>query len=351
VAAVAAPRPKLVVLIAIDQFRGDYLARFESQYLAPTLPGGKPGGFRYLMEKGAVFPNAQTGHVPNTTAVGHATMLTGALPYLHGIVANYWFDQGLHEKFYAAYDADAQIVGGKGGDHTGRSPRSLLVTTLGDEMKNAWGGKPRVVSIALKDRAAILMGGHRADLALWFDEAAASWATSTYYAKDKKLPEWVAAWNKTDYVATKSPKKWETLLPDSQYWASTPMPPEVLGDGRGLGPKFPHPIDGKLAPFLVSPWANAFTFDTALKAVAALKLGAGPTPDLLAVSLSAFDAPDQRDDRAHGRPRRAAQSRVQREARPAGRPVLDHRDRREDERAPARELRLRRLRKTGRARL
>ncbi|MBI3555107.1 MAG: alkaline phosphatase family protein [Deltaproteobacteria bacterium] len=286
----AAPRPKLVVLVALDQFRSDYLTRFENLYLPAAAPGGKIGGFRYLMDKGAYFANTQTAHAPNVTGVGHAAMLTGALPYLHGIVANYWYDQALHEKFYCVQDAEAQTIGGKGGEHTGRSPRTLLVTTVGDELKNALGGKPRVVSIALKDRASILMGGHRADIALWFDEEAKGWTTSSYYLSDKQLPSWLVDWNKSEYLGKKVPEQWQLLLPEKQYWLSTPMTPEMIGDGRGLGKKFPHSIAGRLAPFLTSPWANAFTFDTALRAVSALKLGSGAATDLLAISLSAFDA-------------------------------------------------------------
>lgn len=285
------PRPRLVVLLAVDQMRSDYLTRFEHLLLPAELPGGKPGGFRYLMTKGAYFVNAQTSHVPNVTAVGHATMLTGALPYLHGIVANSWYDRALKTEAYCVHDAESRLIGAKPGAQ-GRSPRNLLVTTVGDELKNAMGGLPRVVSIALKDRAAILMGGRRANLALWFDEAARSWVSSAYYINDGKLPEWVTRLNDEipSYIEKKTPSKWTLLLPADAYRLSSELAADSVGDGRGLGPKFPHPIEGKLDRFLTSPWANAFALDTAARAVHSLKLGALEQPDLLAISLSAFDA-------------------------------------------------------------
>lgn len=275
--AALAERPKLVVLIAIDQFRADYLTRFEKLYLPPIQKNGKPGGFRFLTERGAFFPNTQTGHHLNVTGVGHTAMLTGALPHLHGIVANYWFDAESKKIIYCT---------------EGASPRNLLVSTVGDELKNAHGGKPLVVSVALKDRAAILMGGHRADLALWFNDKTGQWVTSSHYVGNGPVPRWVADWNNQKYWQTRTPKTWNTLLPAAKYWQSHVLPESVVSDGHGLGKRFPHAIDGKLAPFLVSPFSNSFVLETALIAVGSMKLGANShgVADLLAVSLSGFDA-------------------------------------------------------------
>jgi predicted AlkP superfamily pyrophosphatase or phosphodiesterase len=163
--------PKLVVMIVIDQFRADYLSRFDAKF-------GKDG-FKALMKQGAYFPYGEYDILHSMTAPGHATVLTGAYPYQMGIPLNDWFDQKQNKSIYCVEDAEF-----------GRSPQNLVGTTLGDEMKNA-DLKTRVVSLALKDRAAILMGGHRADLALWYDDQARQWTSSDYYLKKAALPPWV----------------------------------------------------------------------------------------------------------------------------------------------------------------
>ena len=297
--AFAAQKPRLVIVIAVDQLRSDYLTRFEGQFLPAAQKGGKPGGFRYLMDKGAYFTNAQTAHAYNVTGVGHATILTGALPYLHGIVANRWYDFDLKKNHYCVYDPKTELVGAlKPEKDAGRSPRTLLTTTVGDELKNALGGKPIVASVAVKDRAAILMGGHRADLAVWFSEPIkyhgagserGEWVTSTYYAPDKQLPMWLTRWNTYDYRMMRAPKLWKKLLPESAYWMSTEAPQEAMGDGRGLGRAFPHPIENAGA-LMTSPWGNDYVLDTAVELIKNMKLGADEVPDLLTVGLSSFDA-------------------------------------------------------------
>lgn len=291
--ALAAPaaKPRLVVLIAIDQMRSDYLTRFENLYLPARRKDGAVGGFRYLMNNGAYFKSAVMPHALTVTAIGHATMLTGALPYLHGIIAHRYFDFETRKKTYCVEDSTAPIVGGVGvGAGDGRSPRNLLVTTVGDEMKNAWGGRPLVAGVSLKDRAAILMGGHRADLVLWFDDATRGFVTSKYYAKDGKLPAWLERWNKQDYTRKRAPKSWSLLLPAKDYWLSTPMSADYTAWKR-LGTKeFPHPIKDDARAFTITPWGNALVFDTALELAKNMRFGADEIPDLLTVSLSSFDA-------------------------------------------------------------
>src|SRR5689334_3580489 len=156
-AALAAPKPKLVVAIAVDQFRYDYLTRFRSEY---------HGGLDQLLTKGAVFTNARYEHFPTVTAIGHSTFLSGATPAISGIIGNDWWERSLNKNVTSVSDEKTQLVGGRGGD--GSSPRRLLVSTVGDELKMA-GQKIKVIGISLKDRAAILPAGHMADGAYWMD--------------------------------------------------------------------------------------------------------------------------------------------------------------------------------------
>ena len=134
--------------------------------------------------------NARYVHFPTVTAVGHSTFLSGAIPAVSGIVDNEWYDREEGRRVTSASDLNTRLLGGSG---SGPSPRRMLVDTVGDEMKMAAGGKPRVIGISLKDRAAILPAGHMADAAYWFDPVAGSFVSSTYYFPD--LPAWVEDFN------------------------------------------------------------------------------------------------------------------------------------------------------------
>jgi predicted AlkP superfamily pyrophosphatase or phosphodiesterase len=180
-----AARPKLIVFIVIDQFRADYLSRFENRF--------SEDGFKALMKEGAYFPYGEYDVLQSMTGPGHATVLTGAYPYQMGIPINDWYDQETHRPTYCVFDATSPIVGA---NSPGVSPRNLVGSTLGDELKNA-GYPSHVVSLALKDRAAVLLGGHRADLAFWFDNTANHWVSSHYYLKDDKTPKWMDSLNST----------------------------------------------------------------------------------------------------------------------------------------------------------
>ena len=203
VAASFPARPKLIVTIVIDQFRADYLLRFQSKFLPAHLPQQRIGGFKYLMEESAYFPYGEYGHAQCITGPGHATILSGAFPYQSGIVLNSWFNASTQSMEECTEDASYPIVGlthPTGTDlplrelKKGASPRLMIAPTLGDELKNE-GHPSKVVSVALKERAAVLMGGHRADLALWFDPLANQWISSTYYLPQEELPPWVRELN------------------------------------------------------------------------------------------------------------------------------------------------------------
>src|SRR6266480_139132 len=114
-------RPKLVLALAIDQFRYDYLTRFRSEYT---------GGLRRLLDRGAVFTRARFQHFPSVTAIGHSTYLSGALPAMSGIIGNDWYDRATGRSVTSVSDPAEKIVGGGAGE--GASPRRMLVSTVGD---------------------------------------------------------------------------------------------------------------------------------------------------------------------------------------------------------------------------
>src|ERR1700730_10759711 len=175
-------RPKLVLAIVIDQFRYDYLLRFRNDYHA---------GLARLMEQGAVFTDAHYLHAATVTAVGHSTFLSGATPSLSGIIANEWYDRESNQAVTSVFDPKSKLVGGVPGA-PGSSPRRLLVSTIGDEVK-MHGIESRSIGVSIKDRSAVLPVGHMADGAYWYDPDSNHWVTSTYYTAD--LPNWVRKLN------------------------------------------------------------------------------------------------------------------------------------------------------------
>jgi arylsulfatase A-like enzyme len=255
-------RPKLVVIIVIDQFRGDYLERYRDQW--------GEGGFRLLLEHGADFTDCNYNYANTRTAPGHATLLTGAYTNGHGILANEWWDVQKKATVAAADDDQTKLVGIPGGA-AGASPHNLLADTLGDELKLATQGKSRVFGIALKDRASVLPAGFAADGAYWIDRASGAWITSTYYRNE--LPKWAQDFN--------SNKRAEKYL--NQEWK----------DGNGNVLRTTKPAEGKGGNFydLVgsTPLANDYEFEFARELITYEKLGNGPATDLLIISLSAND--------------------------------------------------------------
>ncbi len=164
--------PKLVVLLVVDQMRGDYLTRFERHWT---------GGFRTLLREGMVFDNANYPYLLTVTCAGHATIGTGALPRTHGMIANAWWHRDERRSPECTADPDVKAVTYGAPVATGSSPKRLLVPTLADELR---GQKPgaRVVAVSLKSRGAITLAGHAADAIAWFDDAAGTFTTSAVYS-------------------------------------------------------------------------------------------------------------------------------------------------------------------------
>ncbi len=196
IAAQAATKPKLVVAIIVDQFRYDYMTRFDGDY---------HDGLRKLHDSGAFFSDAHEAHFPTVTAVGHAAFLTGSIPAIDGIVGNEWYDRETGKTVTSVSDDATKLVGGNGG--TGSSPRRLVVTTLGDEIKASGPSDTEVIGVSLKDRAAILPSGHAANAAYWFEHESGQFVTSTYYMPN--LPAWVQAFNQSDAAKKYASAKWE----------------------------------------------------------------------------------------------------------------------------------------------
>ncbi len=257
VAKTAPKSPKLVLAIVIDQFRYDYLTRFRDQY---------KGAFARMLTKGADFTNGHHEQMPTVTAVGHSTFLSGAMPAVSGIVGNEWYDRTTGKRVANSEDSTEKLLGAEG---RASSPRRLLVSTLGDQLKlSGKGGK--VFGISIKDRGAILPAGHMADGAFWMDPNNGAFVSSTYYFP--ALPAWVAEFNASKPADSYHGKQW-TAVDDAKHVMR--LQPE---EGRGYY--------GSLER---SPYGNELIEALAEKALVAEKLGWGSKIDLLAVSFSAND--------------------------------------------------------------
>ncbi|HEY0385934.1 MAG TPA: alkaline phosphatase family protein, partial [Pyrinomonadaceae bacterium] len=165
VATVNTARPRLVLLIVVDQFRYDYLERFGDLFTE--------NGLKRLMSKGALWTDANFDHMPTYTAPGHATMMTGTWPAENGIIANDWYDRDAQKMVSNVSDPDDkagapayQLFGG-GAQERASTPRRLTASTLGDELRLATNDRAKVIGISIKDRAAILPAGRHASAAYW----------------------------------------------------------------------------------------------------------------------------------------------------------------------------------------
>lgn len=257
--------PKLVVILIIDQFRGDYLERYHSEF--------GPNGFRLFTDRGADFPACYYQYANTRTAPGHATIATGAYSPAHGIFSNEWWDPAQKRVVTSVEDSATKLIGAEV-EGVGASPHNLLADTLADELRLATQGQSRVYGIALKDRAAILSTGYSANGAFWIDENSGAWVTSTYYMSSP--PRWLLAFNGAD-----SAKKYL-----DREWKDT--------DGTVLASTKPHNFDnGKPISYyeLVgsTPFGNDYEFDFARELIQQEKLGYGAVTDLLVISLSAND--------------------------------------------------------------
>ncbi|HTA22378.1 MAG TPA: alkaline phosphatase family protein, partial [Terriglobales bacterium] len=255
--------PKLVVVIVIDQFRGDYLERYRDQF--------GEGGFRLFLDHGANFTDCNYDYANTRTAPGHATLFTGAYSNGHGIVSNEWWDQKKKRMVTSVEDEDTKLVGAEG--KSGASPRNLMADTLGDEMKLATQGKSRVFAISLKDRASVLPGGFSADAAYWIDPKSGVWITSTYYRD--QLPPWAQNFN-----STRQQKYWDRDWVDAQGIKLASTAHRKSKDGSDAG------FYEVLGP---TSFANQYEFEFARELVVYENVGRGPATDLLSISLSAND--------------------------------------------------------------
>jgi len=280
-------RPRLVIVLVVDQMRADYLERYADLYR---------GGLSRFRREGAWFTRGHLQHALSYTAPGHASVATGSDPARHGIIANNWFDRASGTEMYAAEDPQVRPVLTAASVVTlaGRSPRQLEGPALGDWLK---GQVPaaRVFSVALKDRSAVLMGGQAPDRAYWYSAEVGGYVSSSWYAGGAPTPAWVAEFNASGVVMDRFAGGWTRVRDFSAYLRSGPDHVEAEADGQHTA--FPHLFDDGTAAsraafakkLLTSPFGDELTLRFARALISAEQLGADDNPDLLMISCSSAD--------------------------------------------------------------
>ncbi|HEY6944812.1 MAG TPA: alkaline phosphatase family protein, partial [Candidatus Acidoferrum sp.] len=281
----SAQRPKLVVLLVVDQMRADYVDKFRFQW---------SGGLKRLVEEGAWFRDAAYPYAATETCVGHSTISTGAFPATHGMVANAWWDRKEQKMVTCTSDPDPNVkdIGYAGANPKGAdSAWRMAVPSFAEELKFQTGGATRIVTFSLKARASLTMAGHKADAATWFDDG--SWVTSSLYGVQAFIEEQAKAHPpKSDFGKT-----WTLSFPEKSYWYGEKALAAVAPPGWDL--TFPHALRGKSGSAepdatFYEQWASSPFADTALtelakKAVDAMNLGNTSGTDFLGVSYSSVD--------------------------------------------------------------
>lgn len=276
--------PKLVVVLSVDQMRTDYLTRYWSKF--------QTGGFKKLVEEGAVCANTRLDLHIQKISTGTATMFTGVYPATHGIVNDTWYDR-LKKKEINAINDDYYITVGSDSKEGERSAAKLLSPTIGDMIKMGTRNKSKVFSVAMNDVSAVLSAGHAADGAYWFDTQNGNMISSSYYVDI--FPEWVRQFNEKGFAKVYTQRDWTTLLPLNSY-------EESLADDyvleKGYYDKwntFPYNLKkikekaGSYKFLKTTPFGNQIVRDFATNLILEENLGRDEYPDFLAVTFTSMD--------------------------------------------------------------
>jgi predicted AlkP superfamily pyrophosphatase or phosphodiesterase len=269
--------PRLVVLLAVDQMRADYIDRFQQQW---------KGGLRRLVDEGAVFKQADYPYFGTLTCAGHASISTGSVPANHGMILDGWWDSSSARRVLCTAMPDAKVVRYGQGGRGGTGPAAMMMPTLSDEMRMQLPERPRIAAFSVKSRAAVVLAGRQADAIAWFDDGDA-WVSSTAYSA-APVP-FLAEFVKANPVERDLGKTWSPMLAANAY---------LYDEHRAAGePDFPHVLEGDgdkpdakfYTAWKTSPFADDYVGRLGMAAVEHLKLGQGPGTDFLALGFSAPD--------------------------------------------------------------
>lgn len=276
--------PKLVVGIVVDQMCYEYLYRYYDKFC--------DGGFRMLMDEGTNCRNVRYNYIPTYTGPGHASIYTGTTPSNHGIVGNEWYSREDHAEVNCVEDSSVMTVGSTS-TYGKFSPARLKANTITDQLKLTY-PKAKVVSMSIKNRGAILPGGHLSDGSYWFDFESGNFITSTFYTNE--MPNWVTNFNNEKRVDHYLKQTWEPIMDIGAYAESGPddSPYEHLLPGKTT-PTFPYDLKAMSNDslnydlFVNTPFSDTYLTDFAIDAMKNENMGKDDQTDMLCISYSTPD--------------------------------------------------------------
>ncbi|MGB5228108.1 MAG: alkaline phosphatase PafA [Eudoraea sp.] len=285
-------KPKLVVGVVVDQMRFDHLYKYQERF--------SNGGFKRIMQEGFNYKNTNYNYVPTVTAAGHASIYTGTTPSAHGIIGNTWYQRSSKQIITNIEDNNELLIGTDAADSYGGSPRNLLTTTITDQLRMGTNFRAKVISVSLKDRGAILPGGHSANAAYWHDwkSSPGNFVSSSYYMDE--LPNWVTKYNKLEKSNSYLTDSWSTLYPIESYIMSAPddnnYERAIAGktsatfpyDYKSMRERYKE-IGAEFQLIWVTPAGNSLLTDFAIEAIKNEGLGTDEITDFINISYSVPD--------------------------------------------------------------
>lgn len=285
-------KPKLIVGVVIDQMRFDHLYKYQDRF--------SNGGFKRLLREGFNYKNTHYNYIPTVTAAGHASIYSGTTPSVHGIIGNTWYDRSTKQTITNIGDTNELIVGTEDLNSYGASPGNLLTSTITDQLRMGSNFRAKVISVSLKDRGAILAGGHTANAAYWHDWKASPgyFVSSSYYMEE--LPDWVTKFNKLEKSDSYLTDSWSTLYPIDTYKMSAAddnnYERAIAGktsatfpyDYKSMRERYKE-IGAEFQLIWVTPAGNSLLTDFAIEAIKSEKLGADEITDFINISYSVPD--------------------------------------------------------------
>jgi predicted AlkP superfamily pyrophosphatase or phosphodiesterase len=290
--AIAAEKPKLVVMISVDQFASHVFDQWRPKFT---------GGLKTL-SSGVVYPSGYQAHAATETCPGHVTLLTGVHPARSGIVANNWYDTGTGRDTYCMLDRDARLLGfpasipAEDPRRAPRSPKNMTATTLGDWLQAA-SPNSKVFALSGKDRGAITMAGQNPTGVFWFVDGVGFLTYAKQGVDDAQRMQPVAQFN-TELVSAwaKKPPQWRYFDKKCAKLAAT-VPAGNFDFQSQVPPDLPEPFKGsafdtvndKAGYYKGTPLLDDITLKLARKLIIDEKLGQRGATDILAIGLSATD--------------------------------------------------------------
>jgi predicted AlkP superfamily pyrophosphatase or phosphodiesterase len=285
-------KPKLIIGLVVNQMRYDYLYKYLDKF--------SQNGIRRLLNEGSNCKNATYGYQCTLSEPGYATISTGTNPSVHGIIGPDWYQDGASKKTSCSVDVDVKTIGGGSFDAGLYSPKKLMAPTVGDELRLSNNKQSKVISVSLDASASAFLGGLIPSSAWWFDFSSGNWVSSSYYLET--APDWVGEFNRKGLPNTYLQRKWEPLLPISEYVQSLQDDNsyETGLNGQHVFPydlnmmSLPQGVDKRNYKLLrQTPFGNSLTKDFAISAIVNENLGKDDNPDILMVDFACTESISQ----------------------------------------------------------